>query len=235
MSEQASTENKPIITHCIEHAATGLSKCTDCGKGIAIKSLRVAEIYRKSKKVKKTQAKHTWYHFKCWKVPEYLTHVPIEQFRGYPALNDKDKKRVQKVIEGGVGASWTALMEKEKAAAEEEEGNAEKETKSEVTKQKTEDDMDFDLTESLTGIQEKEKPKKKEIKKKSNNNNNKTTNDNKKKAVPTTKKDALKPKKAKITKPTPAPTKPKEITLPKEDLLELEKFAKEFSAVKEKK
>jgi hypothetical protein len=27
----------------------------------------VAEIYRKSKKVKKDLAKHTWYHFKCFK------------------------------------------------------------------------------------------------------------------------------------------------------------------------
>ncbi|KAI7901780.1 uncharacterized protein BX663DRAFT_552698 [Cokeromyces recurvatus] len=221
MSEQVSKEEKPIISHCVEHAATGLSTCADCGKKIPLKSLRVAEIYRKNKKVKKMHAKHTWYHFKCWKVPEYLTHVPIEQFRGYPALNEKDKKRIQRVIQGGVGSSWAALMEKDKAEKAEEE----METKPTKTK---DDMMDIDLTESLTGIQE-EKPKKIKVEKKKKD-------DDKKRRLSNSKKDILKPKKAKVSKqPASAPSKPKEIILPKEDLLELEKFAKEFSAVKGKK
>jgi hypothetical protein len=56
-----------ITTYCVEYAASQMSKCEDCKKMIPHKSLRVAEIYRKSKKVKKNQAKHTWYHFKCFR------------------------------------------------------------------------------------------------------------------------------------------------------------------------
>ena len=56
-----------------------------------------------------------------------LTRVPIEQFRGYPALNEKDKARVQRVIQSGVGSSWAELMEKAKPVKTEEELEADKE------------------------------------------------------------------------------------------------------------
>lgn len=69
MTEQSTTAKTDgsITTYCIEHAKTQQSKCAACEKTIPHKSLRVAEIYRKSKKVKKDLAKHTWYHFKCFK------------------------------------------------------------------------------------------------------------------------------------------------------------------------
>lgn len=69
MTEQNTTAKTDgsITTYCIEHAKTQQSKCAACEKTIPHKSLRVAEIFRKSKKVKKDLAKHTWYHFKCFK------------------------------------------------------------------------------------------------------------------------------------------------------------------------
>ncbi|KAI8080736.1 uncharacterized protein B0P05DRAFT_539388 [Gilbertella persicaria] len=205
---------KSIITHCIEHAKTQQSTCADCGKTIPHKSLRVAEIYRKNKKVKKDLAKHTWYHFKCWKVPEYLTHVPIEQFRGYPTLNEKDKARVQKVIKQGTGASWKQLMETSKPVKTEEELEAEREEQKKKDEKKKEDQetQDMDMTQVLTGTQQKSKSKKK--------NELKPKTDKKNKAD-----------KKKVTKKeTP---KAKEISLPKEDLAELQNFAKEFNAMKQ--
>lgn len=65
MTEQKSSEG--IYTYCIEYAKTQQSKCDSCKKIIPNKSLRAAEIYRKSSKEKKNLARHTWYHFKCWK------------------------------------------------------------------------------------------------------------------------------------------------------------------------
>jgi hypothetical protein len=68
MTDQATAKGDgSITTYCIEHAKTQKSKCIACDKVIPHKSLRVGEIYRKNKKVKKNLAKHTWYHFKCWK------------------------------------------------------------------------------------------------------------------------------------------------------------------------
>lgn len=67
MTDQEKKPEGSITSYCIEHALTQKSKCADCGKTIPVKSLRVAEIYRSSKKVKKDKARHTWYHFKCWK------------------------------------------------------------------------------------------------------------------------------------------------------------------------
>lgn len=69
MTEQNTTAKTDgsITTYCIEHAKTQQSKCAACERVIPHKSLRVAEIFRKSKKVKKDLARHTWYHFKCFK------------------------------------------------------------------------------------------------------------------------------------------------------------------------
>ncbi|OBZ87429.1 hypothetical protein A0J61_04524 [Choanephora cucurbitarum] len=217
MTDQSA--DKPVITHCIEHAKTQQSVCAECQKTIPHKSLRVAEIYRKNKKVKKNAARHTWYHFKCWKVPEYLTHVPIEQFRGYPTLNDKDKARVQRVIKQGVGASWKQLMESAKPVKTEEE----EEQEQEKMKQKKEVAEDVDMTEALTGIQQKE------TKKKTTSAEKKTPVDKKKKKTADNK-VPIKDKKAKVTKKEAV--KAKTIDLPKEDLLELESIAREFKAFK---
>lgn len=76
MADQSTTKGDgSITTHCIEHAKTQKSKCASCDKIIPHKSLRVGEIYRKNKKVKKDLAKHTWYHFKCWKGKNQLEYT----------------------------------------------------------------------------------------------------------------------------------------------------------------
>ncbi|GAA5805571.1 hypothetical protein HPULCUR_011090 [Helicostylum pulchrum] len=232
MTDQGNTKlDGSITSYCIEHAATQKSKCAACERVIPHKSLRVAEVYRRTKKVKKDKARHTWFHFKCWKVPDYLTRVPIEQFRGYLALNDKDKSRVQRVIKSGAGSSWGQLMEKQKPVKTEEELEADKEVQAKKDQKKKEDDesMNMDMTEVLTGTQTKSSKKKakKEIEDKKTE----------KATEKTEKVGALKPKtdkKAKVTKKAvkEVVAKVKEIKLPKEDLLELENFAKEFSAFK---
>ncbi|KAI8088608.1 hypothetical protein BDF21DRAFT_443373 [Thamnidium elegans] len=232
MTDQGNTKlDGSITSYCIEHAMTQKSKCTACERVIPHKSLRVAEVYRRTKKVKKDKARHTWFHFKCWKVPDYLTRVPIEQFRGYLALNDKDKSRVQRVIKSGAGSSWGQLMEKQKPVKTEEELEADKEVQAKKDQKKKEDDesMNMDMTEVLTGTQTKSSKKKakKEIEDKKAEKN----------AEKKVEEKALKPKtdkKSKVTKKAvkEVVTKVKEINLPKEDLLELENFAKEFSAFK---
>jgi hypothetical protein len=166
------------------------------------------------------------------KVPEYLTRVPIEQFRGFKTLNEKDKARVEKVIKSGAGSSWAALMEKAKPVKTEEELEADKEEQEKKDKKKREDEesMNMDMTEVLTGTQQKstKKAAKKETPAEKKSVEKKETE----------KKDTLKPKndkKNKVTKKAVkevVPTKAKEINLPKEDLMELENFAKEFSAFK---
>lgn len=236
MTDQEKKPEGSITSYCIEHALTQKSKCADCEKTIPHKSLRVAEIYRSSKKVKKDKARHTWFHFKCWKVPEYLTRVPIEQFRGFKNLNEKDKVRVERVIKSGVGSSWAALMEKNKPQKTEEELEADKEEQEKKYKKKKEDEesSNMDMTEVLTGTQQKKQKtntKKKAVvaeKKKES-----VVADNKKKdglKAKTDKKNKVTKKKAEST--ASAPVKVKEIKLPKEDLDELANFAKEFSAFK---
>lgn len=68
MTDQPNTKADGSITsYTIEHAQTQKSKCAACEKVIPHKSLRVAEVWRRNKKVKKDKARHTWFHFKCWK------------------------------------------------------------------------------------------------------------------------------------------------------------------------
>ncbi|GAN10310.1 hypothetical protein MAM1_0342d09848 [Mucor ambiguus] len=239
MTEQNTTAKTDgsITTYCIEHAKTQQSKCAACEKTIPHKSLRVAEIYRKSKKVKKDLAKHTWYHFKCFKVPELLVRVPIEQFRGYPALNEKDKSRVQRVIQSGVGSSWADLMEKAKPVKTEEELEADKEEQAKKDKKKKEDEdsMNMDMTANLTGTQQKPTAKSKANKKPvpAPSEKKASTAEQKNKKALKAKTD----KKSKVTKnkaTAAASVAPpvKEVKLPKEDLDELQNFAKEFMAFK---
>lgn len=167
--------------------------------------------------------------FFCLEVPEYLTRVPIEQFRGFNKLNEKDKARVQKVINSGAGSSYAELLEKAKPVKTEEELEADKEEQAKKDKKKKEDDesMNMDMTEVLTGTQQK--PTKK---------NGKKEKKTEEKPAEKGGKAALKPKTDKSNKVTKkaikevVATKTKEIKLPKADLLELENFAKEFSAFK---
>lgn len=67
MADQVAKVDGSITSYCIEPAETQKSKCAACEKVIPHKSLRVAEVYRSSKKVKKDKARHTWFHFRCWK------------------------------------------------------------------------------------------------------------------------------------------------------------------------
>ncbi|KAG1226606.1 hypothetical protein G6F68_006464 [Rhizopus microsporus] len=221
MTEQKS---EGIYTYCIEYAKTTQSRCAACKKGISIKSLRAAEIFRKSPKEKKNLAKHTWYHFKCFKVPTLLTQIPIEQFRGYPSLKEKDKARVQKLIKHGKGATWTAIVEKEKAEEGEEEA---------VTKKKETIDENIDITEKLTGIQEKTEKNKTEKNKTEKNKTEKKKvekKSDKKLKAKTEEKNKVNKKKKPAT--TEVVHKPKKVVLPTEDQIELESIAKEFQALR---
>ncbi|KAI9491468.1 hypothetical protein BDB00DRAFT_832326 [Zychaea mexicana] len=161
------SEEGGITTFCIEYAKVDKADCTQCGKVIPRHSLRTGEIFRKSKSEKKKSAKHSWYHFRCWKVPELIVKLPIEQFRGYPALKEKDQKKVQRVIEKGVGAVWSDVSEKplppkdqteiddDDAALEpvpkKQKEEAEKNKKTTPKKRKQDHD---DLTAQLTGVQQ---------------------------------------------------------------------------------
>lgn len=76
MADQGNTKlDGSITSYCIEHAATQKSKCAACERVIPHKSLRVAEVYRRTKKVKKDKARHTWFHFKCWKGKKKKTNA----------------------------------------------------------------------------------------------------------------------------------------------------------------
>ncbi|CEG63180.1 hypothetical protein RMATCC62417_00367 [Rhizopus microsporus] len=220
MTEQKS---EGIYTYCIEYAKTTQSRCAACKKGIPVKSLRAAEIFRKSPKEKKNLARHTWYHFKCFKVPTLLTQIPIEQFRGYPTLKEKDKARVQKLIKHGKGATWAAIVEKEKAEEGEEEA---------VTKKKETIDENIDITEKLTGIQEKTEKNKTEKNKteEKKTEKKKVEKNGKKLKAKTEEKNKVNKKKKPAT--TEVAHKPKKVVLPTEDQIELETIAKEFQALK---
>ncbi|KAL0079524.1 hypothetical protein F4703DRAFT_1875076 [Phycomyces blakesleeanus] len=219
-----STSSGPIITYCVEYAETQLSVCKSCNRVIPAKSLRVGELFRKNKKEKKKQAKYSWWHFKCWTVPKILTVLPIEQFRGYPALGKKDQERVERVIKHGEGASWKSVNEKVVKEGEEEEEEEEKPKKKQ--KISKEADEDVDLTDILTGVQANNKSADSKAKKTKNAEKAGKTE----KAVKGTKteKPATK-KKAKAEAPK-VEEEPKQVLLPKEDQLELENIANEIQA-----
>lgn len=151
-------------------------------------------------------------------VPTLLTQIPIEQFRGYPTLKEKDKARVQKLIKHGKGATWAAIVEKEKAEEGEEEA---------VTKKKETIDENIDITEKLTGIQEKTEKNKTEEKK---TEKKKVEKNGKKLKAKTEEKNKVNKKKKPAT--TEVAHKPKKVVLPTEDQIELETIAKEFQALK---
>ncbi|CAO3634710.1 unnamed protein product [Cunninghamella blakesleeana] len=197
-------EEQSIRTFAIEYSKQPYSKCTRCLKPIPKKSLRAAIVIRKNKKQKKSQAEHQWCHFNCWKVPEELTKRPIEIFRGYPDLKDKDKKRVEKLIKAGTGATWKELQRQLLKKAEEEQATEAEpqessghtyfnddddddeleKTKNSNGKKKKEnaETEDIDMTAKLTGIQSttnlqsSTSPNKKQKNSKKNNNEQKNIN-----------------------------------------------------------
>ncbi|KAI8388676.1 uncharacterized protein BYT42DRAFT_611690 [Radiomyces spectabilis] len=237
-------DSQPIITYCIEYAETQLSKCADCQKVIPRNSLRVGQVFRKNKSEKKRNAKHTWWHFKCWEVPELVTKIPIEYFRGYPSIQEKDQKRVQRVIKAGKGTSWMKLTAKnkeaEKAAEQAEEGaepaDQNEQKKKKKSKAKDEEIKDVDMTDALTGVQTSKKP---ETEQKETAKKEKAPAKSPKSKVvkATSEKKELKPKtneKNKVTKKTSKVQKEtapvKNITLPQADQLELQNIASEIQA-----
>ncbi|KAF9348625.1 hypothetical protein BGX34_002330 [Mortierella sp. NVP85] len=114
-----------VITYCVEYAQSQKSVCQKCNKVIPNKSLRFGRMERQSEKEKKKFAKYTWYHFRCFEVPEVLTKIPIHLIRGQVDLLDKDKLRLERVLKLGVGGSWSQIVEqhqkKTKSAGGEEE------------------------------------------------------------------------------------------------------------------
>ncbi|KAF9436142.1 hypothetical protein BGZ76_004737 [Entomortierella beljakovae] len=109
-----------VITYCVEYAESQKSTCLKCNKIIPNRSLRFGKMQRTSEKEKKKFAKHTWYHFKCFEMPEVLTKIPIHLIRGQVNLLDKDKVRLEKVIKLGPGGSWNQIVEQHKKKAKEE-------------------------------------------------------------------------------------------------------------------
>lgn len=154
-------------------------------------------------------------------MPELITKLPLHLFKGYPDLQEKDKTRVQKLIKYGTGITWKDVMNKEKAARGEEEGEEEEKPK----KSKVIED-DVDMTEGLTGVQEKKEKKEKKEKVVSKKDDEKKSK---------TKVDKKKDDKSKINKNKKPAVKEvhkvKEISLPQEDQNELENIAKEFQAL----
>ncbi|KAI9265231.1 hypothetical protein BDA99DRAFT_437357 [Phascolomyces articulosus] len=211
MSEK---EETGITTYCIEYAKFGKADCSTCGKVIPHHSLRAGEIFRKSKSEKKKSAKHSWYHFNCWKVPELVTKLPIEQFRGYPSLKEKDQKRVQRVIEKGVGATWTDVSEKPLPSKQDQE-------------------QDEALEQQVKGEEKKENDNKKSNPK----NKKQETNKKRKRQDDMTAQltGVTQPKKTKKNnKKEKEQQQPEPIKLAKEDQLELESLAKQIQAVTKK-
>ncbi|KAI8348149.1 hypothetical protein B0O80DRAFT_376148, partial [Mortierella sp. GBAus27b] len=103
-----------VITYCVEYAESQRSVCLSCNKIIPNKSLRMGRMERQSEKQKKKFAKFTWYHFKCFEVPEVLTRIPVHMIRGQVNLLDKDKLRLERVLKMGVGGSWSQIVEQHK-------------------------------------------------------------------------------------------------------------------------
>ncbi|KAF7727814.1 hypothetical protein EC973_007045 [Apophysomyces ossiformis] len=172
-----------ITTYCIEYARQ-FSKCEECGKPIPHKSLRAGSIFRK--------------------MPQLLTQIPIEQFRGYPSLSEKDQSKVQMVVKQGLNASWLTVRPPV-TVEDDQEQEEQSETKQE---QKIED---IDMTSGLTGLP-------------SNNNKAKKTTEKKTKKKLKATKD-----KKKVTKKVPATTTMK--ALPSlRDQQELESITKEIQA-----
>ncbi|KAG2218151.1 hypothetical protein INT45_007854 [Circinella minor] len=227
------SEKEGITTYCIEYAIYGKAECASCNKVIQRHSLRAAEIFRKSKSEKKKSAKHSWYHITCWKVPELVTKLPIEQFRGYRSLKEKDKKRIQQVIEKGVGATWNDVIEKPlpskednellKQVADDDNNNNkndndkkdDKKNKKKDEKKKRKRNDEQDMTAQLTGVTQP-------LYKKKKNNDNKEKNEQ----------ESLSKKKKNNKKDEEQKSKQiEEIKLDKQDQIELENLAKQIQAV----
>ena len=174
-------------------------------------------------------------------VPELVTKLPIEQFRGYPSLKEKDKKRIQQVIEKGVGATWNDVKERPLPSKEDNEllkqvaddddnnnkndkddkkddkknnKNKKKDDKKKRKRDDSNNDDEKDMTAQLTGVTE---PLSK--KKKTNNKNNKK--DEQQQQQPKQPKQEKQEKKKEV----------EEIKLAKQDQLELENLAKQIRAV----
>lgn len=100
-----------IITYCFEYAQTEKSKCTECNKIIKRNGLRIGELSRFSKKVKKSQATYRWWHFDCFKMVEKILDITPEKIRGYDKLTDIDKQRIKQLASLGVDSTWNDVPE----------------------------------------------------------------------------------------------------------------------------
>ncbi|KAL1920537.1 uncharacterized protein VTP21DRAFT_914 [Calcarisporiella thermophila] len=155
-----------VTRYCVEYAESQDSKCGTCGKQIPNKSLRCGKIELTSPKQKKKHGKHTWYHFKCFQVPELLTKLPIHLVRGYPQLREEDQDRVKKLLEQGPDATWAqveaksgkrkrqatdtteASPKKRDTSAKSTEANGEEEDEKKENSESSEDEVD--MTSALT-------------------------------------------------------------------------------------
>ncbi|RUP44585.1 hypothetical protein BC936DRAFT_149260 [Jimgerdemannia flammicorona] len=99
-----------------------------------------------------------------YEVPEILTKISIEQFRGYPDLLEKDKQRVQKLIALGLGATWAQIVDKHTAknASSATVTNSIDASKNGDDGDGDDDDMGADMTGGLTGTFTKPKPRPKQ-------------------------------------------------------------------------
>ncbi|KAI8097747.1 uncharacterized protein BX664DRAFT_383984 [Halteromyces radiatus] len=153
-----STET-PIRTLAFLYAHTSNYKCIHCHKSILRKTLSIATLERKDKKQKKkTLEPINPIHFKCWTVPEDFTKKPLHVYRGYQALKDTDKTRMQRLYEAGKGASWSALEAADEEARQAEQDEADiaafdQDKSRKQKKRKHNDEDNKDMTNALTGNQ----------------------------------------------------------------------------------
>ncbi|KAG0165165.1 hypothetical protein DFQ30_008879 [Apophysomyces sp. BC1015] len=106
-----------ITTYCIEYAKQ-FSNCEECDKPIPHKSLRAGSIFRKSKKEKKNLAKHTWWHFKCWKVKPVTTAEKEEgEEEGEKPAAKKQKPEEDVDMTGGLTGVQTVQTKTKKVTS----------------------------------------------------------------------------------------------------------------------
>ncbi|ORX63234.1 hypothetical protein BCR32DRAFT_293252 [Anaeromyces robustus] len=128
-----------LITYCFEYAESDKSKCAECNKAIKRNALRIGELSRFSKKVKKSMATYRWWHFDCFKMVEKILEITPEKIRGYDKLSDVDKQRIVQLANLGVDATWNDVpdeirIELDKNASKKDNSKTKSKPKAELNK-----------------------------------------------------------------------------------------------------
>lgn len=100
-----------LVTYCFEELKEGVL-CTSCKK--FVKGLAAGTIKRASQKQKKNEAKKHFEHLHCFKAPDYLKTIPLQNIRGVPGLTIAQQDKIKALLAVNKG-------EKEEERGEEEE------------------------------------------------------------------------------------------------------------------